>query len=74
MRILMQKRKKGFYCSWYSVEYITKDGFKGIFNIYPSQARNYAQAIRFWKFNFNDTTRKGILLKNSDPLPTQYYC
>jgi hypothetical protein len=74
MRILMQKRKKGIYSSWYTIEGIDLHGGKIQRQIYPSEARNYAQAIRFWKSKNNFDWVKATLLRNSSPLPTQYYC
>jgi hypothetical protein len=74
MRIVMQKRIKGIYSSWYTIEYIDSvDGIKGYFNIYPNQARCYPQAIRFWN-KYKSTNRKAFLLRNSAPHITTYYC
>jgi hypothetical protein len=74
MKILMQKRKKGIYSSWYTIEGVDLLGDKIIYNIYPSQARCYPQAVRYFKGKLNSIGVKPTILRNSEPLTTSYFC
>ena len=66
MQIIMTKRKPGVYCQWFTIQGINEAGHNCSFLIYYSQAKTYAQAIRF--FNRSWPKCKGLVLRNSEPV------
>lgn len=69
----MTKRKAGIYAQWFHVYGLNEKGRPCTFLIYPNQARNYAQAIRFWKEHWGKTC-KAFTLENSEPFDLRYAC
>lgn len=50
----MEKRKPGIYAQWYEVFAEPKEGDRHVFLIFADQAKNYAQAVRFWNKTWGD--------------------
>ena len=66
MRIIMTKRKPGIYAQWFVVFGINEKGDETHFLIYHHQAKNYSQAVRFWKDRWGKTCTAHYL-KNAEP-------
>jgi hypothetical protein len=66
MKIQMSKRKSGIYAQWFEVLGLNEKGQKCSFLIYYNQAKNYAQAVRFWEITWGKKC-KAFLLKNAEP-------
>jgi hypothetical protein len=66
MKIQMSKRKGGIYAQWFEVYGLNEKGKHCWFLIYPDQARNYAQAVRFWRKGWGDKC-KAFYLRNAEP-------
>ena len=62
----MTKRKSGIYAQWYHILGLDERGNKCSFLIYPQQAKNYAQAVRFWNATWGKTC-KAFYLVNAEP-------
>ena len=73
MKILMAKRKKGVYAQWFEVIGINEKGKQCCFLIYSDQARNYAQAVRFWNQTWGEKC-KALYLRNAEPYPASIAC
>ena len=73
MKIQMTKRKPGIYAQWFEVIGINENGQNCCFLIYHSQAKNYAQAVRFWTKMWG-SKYNAILLRNADPLDISMAC
>lgn len=70
----MTKRKGGIYAQWYEVYGINEKGKETIFLIYPKQAKNYAQAVKFWKEKWGKNKCKATCLKNAEPFGNALAC
>lgn len=64
----MEKRKPGIYCQWFEVDGMNKNGRRCKFIIYYHQAKNYAQAVRFWRKTWGDACT-AFALYNATPAP-----
>lgn len=74
MKILMKKRKGGCYTERFIVEGLDERGRETRFVIFPSQAKTYPQAVRFWNKTWGKTC-KAFILRNSEPLSNNLaYC
>lgn len=67
MKIQMSKRKDGIYAQYFEVFGLNENGKKCWFIIYPDQAKNYAQAVRFWKDTWGRKC-KAFYLRNAKPI------
>ena len=67
MKIQMSKRKGGIYAQRFEVFGLNEKGQKCWFLIYHNQAKNYAQAVRFWEANWGKKC-KAFYLRNAEPL------
>lgn len=68
----MEKRQPGIYAQWFVVFGVNENGRECKFLIYRNQAKNYAQAVRFW----NETWGKkaeALYLKNADPFDNKSF-
>lgn len=66
MKIQMSKRKCGIYAQWFEVFGLNEKGQECCFLIYYNQAKNYAQAVRFWKATWGKKC-KAFCLRNAEP-------
>lgn len=66
MKIVMTKRKSGLYAQWYVVRGLDARGELCDFLIFSNQAKNYAQAVRFWEKMWGKTCT-AFSLHNADP-------
>lgn len=66
MKIIMTKRKGGFYAQWFNVFGLNEKGENCTFAIYYHQAKNYAQAVRFWNKHWGKKC-KAFFLVNAEP-------
>jgi len=66
MKIQMSKRKGGIYAQWFEVFGLNEKGQECWFLIYHNQAKNYAQAVRFWKATWGKKC-KAFYLRNAEP-------
>ena len=66
MKIQMSKRKCGIYAQWFEVSGLNEKGQECWFLIYHNQAKNYAQAVRFWKATWGKKC-KAFYLQNAEP-------
>lgn len=73
MKILMTKRKPGIYAQWFEVIGINENGKPCCFLIYSEQAKNYAQAVRFWKKTWGKKC-KALFLRNAEPYQLSIVC
>lgn len=71
MRIEMNKRKGGIYAQWFVVFGINEKGMECCFLIYRNQAKNYAQAVRFWNETWGKNCR-AFYLRNAEPYTDSY--
>lgn len=62
----MSKRKPGIYAHWFEVCGTDSSGGLIYFHIYENQAKNYVQAVRFWKSRWG-RTHTAIWLRNAPP-------
>jgi hypothetical protein len=67
MKIIMTKRKPGIYSQAYMVMGLDSKGIETTFLIGFEHAKNYAQAVRFWKKTWGNKC-KAFYLKNTEPL------
>lgn len=67
MKIKMEKRKGGIYAQWFEVFGLNEKGQPCWFLIYYHQAKNYAQAVRFWKKVWGKQNQ-AIFLRNAEPM------
>ena len=66
MKIKMSKRKGGIYAQWFEVFGLNAKGEECWFLIYQNQAKNYAQAVRFWNEKWGKNC-KAFYLRNAEP-------
>jgi len=67
MKIEMQKRKAGIYAQWFCIEGLS-GGKRTTYLIYAHQAKNYAQAVRFWNKMWGGRNgNKAFVLRNAEP-------
>lgn len=66
MKIYMRKRKPGIYGQWFTVRGLDERGIECWFLIYYDQAKNYAQAVRFWNRTWGQKC-KAFYLENAEP-------
>lgn len=71
MKIIMSKRKSGIYAQWFEIFGINDKGEKCWFLIYYNQAKNYAQAIRFYNKNWGKRYQ-AIFLRNAEPIDEKF--
>jgi len=69
MKIQMSKRKPGIYSNWYVVYGLDEKNKECFFIINHNQAKNYAQAIRFWNKIWG-AKNKAFSIRNSEPYDT----
>ena len=63
----MQKRKAGIYIQWFIIEGLS-GGKRTTYSIYANQAKNYAQAVRFWNKTWGGRNgNKAFILRNAEP-------
>jgi hypothetical protein len=67
MRIIMEKRKGGFYAQWYNIAGIDPQGQRCNYLIYANQANTYAKAVRFFNETWGSRGHIGITLRNAEP-------
>lgn len=67
MVIRMSKRKKGIYAQWFVVDGLNKKRQQCTFLISFNQAKNYAQAVRFFNETWGIKGCVGIVLRNTEP-------
>jgi hypothetical protein len=73
MKIIMEKRKPGIYAQWYEVFAEPKEGDRHVFLIFADQAKNYAQAVRFWNKTWGKKY-KALYLINAEPFNLNMAC
>ena len=66
MKIQMTKRKAGIYAQWFEVFGLNEKGQECCFLIRHHQAKNYAQAVRYWKKTWGKKC-KAFYLRNAEP-------
>ena len=66
MKILMNKRKPGIYAQWFEVFGLNEKRQECWFLIYSEQAKNYSQAVKFWKNTWGKDC-KAFYLRNAEP-------
>jgi len=64
----MEKRKGGIYAQWFEVFGLNEKGQECWFLIYRNQAKNYAQAVKFWKKTWGGRNgNKSFVLRKANP-------
>lgn len=66
MKIIMEKRKPGIYAQLFEVVGVNEKGSKCLFLIFADQAKNYAEAVRFWNKTWGKKC-KALYLINAEP-------
>lgn len=72
MKIIMEKRKGGIYAQWFEVFGLNEKGKECRFLIYYHQAKNYTQAVKFWKEKWGKNC-KAFYLQNAEPFNENYF-
>jgi hypothetical protein len=72
MEIQMSKFKPGIYAQRYVVLGEDEKGRICHFMIYRDQAKNYAQAVRFWNRAWGKKC-KAFVLRNAEPMSYELY-